>query len=125
MSYGPEQAAGSGSAKKGDAKRRSKKTAGDTKSDAGSTGAYIYGTEEANAVMSTLDKDMVDVAKATSKYPKQVPACLGNLNLDRILSGELLGRSLAKAGNFFCGNKPSANHLLSLLNVVICLIRFK
>ena len=110
MSYGLDQGT-TGPGKKGEAKKRAKKTA-DTKSDGGSTAAYVYGVEEANAVMSTLDKDMVDVAKATARYPKQIPACLGNLNLDRILGGELLGRSLAKAGFFSVVTIQTLHHLV-------------
>ena len=90
----PEKAAAKAGSKRVSSKASKKKDGAG--SDAGSQ-AYVYEDAGGSSLFASLDQDMQDVAKVTSKYPKSIPQCLANLNLDRILTGELLGRSLAKA----------------------------
>ena len=59
--------------------------------------SYVYGADDNASVLAELDADMKDVAKKCPGYPKKIPACLANLDVNRILAGALLGRSISKA----------------------------
>lgn len=74
-----------------------KEAGGDDASGSKAAGSYVYGADETAAALMELDKDMKEVAMKCPGYPKKFPACLANLDVNRILAGELLGRSISKA----------------------------
>ena len=69
-----------------------------TKKAAGADDVYLASTEDLDTVMQSLDPDMAKVAKVCKGFPRAIPACLSQMNVGRILLGEKLGRSIAKAG---------------------------
>jgi len=73
-------------------KKRAKKAASQAGEKESETGSFVYGGDE--ATLGSLDPEMKEVA-AKCKKP---PACLQNLVVERILKGEMLGRSISKAG---------------------------
>lgn len=58
--------------------------------------SYVY-DENGSGALAGLDNEMKEVAAKCKGYPKQIPACLQNLNVNRVLSGAMLGRSICKA----------------------------
>lgn len=92
------------------AKRRGNgKGADRAESEVSKTGSYVYGADDGASVLASLDDEMKQVAAKCKNYPKQIPACLQNLN---ILRGELLGRSISKAGSrvFVCVGSIAKRH---------------
>lgn len=86
-----EKTSNAATAKKRAAKAKSAKSADDADED-----CFLANEGEISSL--SLDSDMLNVAKVCKGYPNKIPQCLVHLSVQRILSGEKLGRSIAKAG---------------------------
>lgn len=89
--------------KKKDAKKAAKAKKGDD------VAVELQDGEEGK-LFESLDSDMQSVAQKCKQFPRSIPQWLFHLDVNRILQGEKLGRSICKASYlFFCENTQISN----------------